>query len=79
LTSNPFVATAALSVLHRPIDAALLTVLQFFGLYVPLALVGSRLLGLGGIFGAGCVANVVAGALAYVWLRRIVAMRTLTT
>jgi putative MATE family efflux protein len=71
-----FVATAALSVLHRPIDAAFLTLLQFFGLYFPLAVLGSRLIGLGGVFGAGCVANIVAGALAYVWLRRIVAMRS---
>lgn len=70
-----FVSTAALSVLHRPIDAALLTLLQFFGLYFPLALIGSRLLGLGGVFGAGSVANIVAGSLAYFWLRRIVAMR----
>jgi putative MATE family efflux protein len=71
-----FVATAALSVLHRPIDAAVLTLVQFFGLYFPLALLGSRLLGLKGVFGAGSIANIVAGALAYVWLRRIVAMRT---
>ncbi len=71
-----FVATAALSVLHRPIDAAALTILQFFVLYVPLALLGSRILGLRGIFGAASVANLVAGALAYLWLRRIVAMRS---
>lgn len=73
-----FVATAALSVLRRPIDAAVLTLLQFFGLYFPLALVGSRVLGLRGVFGAGCIANLVAGTLAYLWLRRIVAMRTPT-
>ncbi len=71
-----FVATAALSVLHRPIDAAALTILQFFVLYVPLALLGSRILGLRGVFGAASVANLVAGALAYLWLRRIVAMRS---
>jgi len=71
-----FVSTAALSVLHRPVDAALLTILQFFGLYVPLALLGSRLFGLEGIFGAASVANLVAGALAYVWIRRIVALRS---
>jgi putative MATE family efflux protein len=70
-----FVATAALSVLRRPIDAAVLTLLQFFGLYFPLALVGSRLLGLRGVFGAASIANLVAGSLAYLWLRRIVAMR----
>jgi putative MATE family efflux protein len=71
-----FVSTAALSVLHRPVDAALLTIIQFFGLYVPLALLGSRLFGLEGIFGAASVANLVAGALAYVWIRRIVALRS---
>lgn len=71
-----FVSTAALSVLHRPIDAAALTIIQFFGLYVPLALMGSRLFGLKGIFGAAGIANLIAGALAYIWLRRIVAMRS---
>jgi putative MATE family efflux protein len=71
-----YVATAALAVLRRPIDAALLTVLQFFGLYVPLAVVGSRLLGLSGVFGAASVANLIAGALAWIWLGRIVAMRS---
>ena len=71
-----FVATAALSVLHRPIDAALLTILQFFGLYVPLAILGSRLLGLEGVFGAASAAHLVAGAFSWYWLRRIVAMRS---
>jgi putative MATE family efflux protein len=71
-----FVATAALSVLRRPIDAALLTILQFFVLYVPLAVLGSRLLGLRGVFGAASIANLVAGALAWFWLGRIVAMRS---
>jgi putative MATE family efflux protein len=70
-----FVATAALSVLRRPIDAAALTVLQFFGLYFPLALIGSHLLGLRGVFGAASIANLIAGTLAYLWLRRIIAMR----
>jgi Na+-driven multidrug efflux pump len=74
-----FVATAALAVLRRPIDAALLTILQFFGLYVPLALLGSRLLGLSGVFGAAGVAHIVSGALAWFWLRRIVAMRAMAT
>lgn len=71
-----FGATAALSVLRRPVDAALLTILQFFGLYVPLALFGSSLLGLKGVFGAASVAHLVSGALAWFWLRRIVAMRS---
>jgi putative MATE family efflux protein len=64
---------AVLNALTRPIQAALLTLLRLFGLYVPLAFVGSALFGLRGIFAAAAVANVMAGVAAYVWLRSILA------
>jgi Na+-driven multidrug efflux pump len=62
---------AALNALNRPLQAALLTVLRLFALYVPLALLGSTLFGLRGIFGAAAVANGLAGIAAFFWLRRI--------
>ncbi len=68
-------ATGGLSVLHRPIDAAVLTAFQIFGLYVPLGLLGSRLLGLPGVFGAASAANLVSGVAAFLWLTRVVDLR----
>lgn len=69
-------SSTSLSVLDRPVDGAATSLLQVFGLYVPLALAGSHLIGLSGIFWAGSVSNVVAGVVAAVWLGRIVAQRT---
>jgi putative MATE family efflux protein len=68
-------STAGLAVLRRPLDAALLTALQIFGLYVPLGILGSHILGLTGVFGAAAVANLVTGFAAYFWLKRVMAMR----
>jgi len=70
-----FLSTGTLSVLRKPIDAALLMLLQVFVLYVPLALLGSQLLGLLGVFGAALIAHAVAGAAAYLWTRRAMALR----
>jgi Na+-driven multidrug efflux pump len=50
--------------------------IQVFGLYVPLATLGSRILELRGVFGAALVANTVAGAVAFLWTRRVMAMRS---
>jgi Na+-driven multidrug efflux pump len=58
-----------LNVLHRPIYAMALTLLQMFVLYIPLAYLGSYLMGLSGIFGATALAHVIAGVIAF-WLLR---------
>ncbi len=63
-------AGAALSALNRPLQAALLAVLRLFALIIPLALLGSALFGVPGIFGAVAVANALAGVAAFFWLRR---------
>ena len=70
-------ATATLNALNRPLQAALLTLLRLFLLYVPLALLGSALFGLRGIFGAAAVANCLAGIAAFLWLRSILRGRSL--
>jgi Na+-driven multidrug efflux pump len=62
-------ANATLNALNRPLQSALLSVLRLFVLYVPLAMAASALLGLQGIFGAAAVANVIAGLVAFLWLR----------
>jgi putative MATE family efflux protein len=64
-------ANAALNALNRPLQSALLTVLRLFALYIPLAVVASALFGLQGIFGAAAIANGLAGAAAFFWLRSI--------
>ena len=71
-----WLSTGTLSVLHRPIDAGLIMIAQIFVLYIPLALLGSNLWGLTGVFGAGLAANVVAGVAALLWVRRVIALRT---
>ncbi len=63
--------STALNVLERPLHAAGLTLLQMFGLYVPLALLGAHFMGLAGIFSAALVANLCTGLLAWFVLRRV--------
>ncbi len=60
-----------LNVLHKPLHAATLVVIQMFVLYIPLAFLGSKFLGLSGIFGAAAIANIIAGILSFWWVRRI--------
>jgi putative MATE family efflux protein len=72
------VSNTTLNVLERPLHASGLTLLQMFGLYVPLAVIGGRWLGLQGIFGAALVANGVTGVAAYLVLRRVMRRRVPT-
>ena len=60
-----------LNVLNKPLHASALMVVQMFALYIPLALLGSSLVGVAGIFVAAATANVLAGLAAYLWLRRV--------
>ena len=63
-------ASTALNGMLMPLRAALLSVVQMFVLAVPLSWLGARLGGLGGMFWGGVVANLAAGILAIVVLRR---------
>jgi Na+-driven multidrug efflux pump len=65
------VISMVLNVLHRPLDAALLTLGQAFFLYIPLAYIGSEFLNLDGIFGAAAISFVLVGIAAYLWLRHL--------
>ena len=65
-------STTTLNVLHKPMHAATLVMIQMFVLYIPLAFLGSKLLGLSGIFWAAAIANVTAGFLSFWWVRRII-------
>jgi Na+-driven multidrug efflux pump len=56
--------------LKKPLPAALLAVIRMFAVYIPLALLGSRLFGLMGIFAAAAAANFVTAAASYIWIRK---------
>ncbi len=53
-----------------PVAGALMA-LRMFIVYVPLAYLGSRYMGIAGIFLAATAANIIAGGAAYIWLRRV--------
>ena len=61
----------ALNVLNKPLPASMLTVIQMFGLYIPLAYAGSYFFGVPGIFVAAALANMLVGILGYLWLRGV--------
>jgi len=63
-------SNTSLNVLRKPLYAAFLTLLQMFGLYIPLAWLGASWLGLTGIFVAALAANASTGVLAWAVLRR---------
>ena len=68
-----FVVSATLNALNKPLHAAALIMVRLLVLNVPLALIGSAVIGLEGIFVAAPVANLVAGIGGWWWLRRIMA------
>ncbi len=54
-------STTALNVMHKPLQAAGLTIIQMLILCIPLALLGSYLFGLTGIFAAITLSYIVSG------------------
>jgi len=68
------ISTMVLNVLNKPFPAAVLMVIQMFGLYIPLACVGSYLFGLQGIFGAIVVAYSLSGIASHFVLKRVLAI-----
>ncbi len=65
------ISAGVLNVLHRPLHATALMFIWVFLLYAPLAVLGSVLLGLKGIFIAAMGSGLIAGPLTFLWLRRI--------
>ena len=62
----------ALNIMRRPFHSAMLGSAQAFLLYIPLAYLGSEMIGLEGIFGAAMISNVLAGMAAFLLLKRVV-------
>jgi putative MATE family efflux protein len=65
------IVAQTLSVMERPIHSALISMVQMFVLYLPLAFLGSRFIGVAGIFGALLIAYVVSGIGSYLVQRWI--------
>jgi len=61
----------AFNALNRPHPSAVLVVLQMFGLTVPLALIGSKLFGINGVFYAAALANFITGTISYLWINKV--------
>jgi len=64
------VVNAAFNGLGNPMPGVVISVTRILVLYVPLAIVGERLFGIVGIFGAYAVANILSGTLGYLWAKR---------
>lgn len=65
------IANAAFNGLGRPLPAVVISLTRMAFLYLPLAWIGGRLFGIEGIFAAACTANLLVGAGAYLWNRRV--------
>ncbi|MBE9030341.1 MATE family efflux transporter [filamentous cyanobacterium LEGE 11480] len=64
------VSSAAFNAMGKPLPSIVMTVVRMFGLYIPLAYIGSRLAGPNGIFAATMISNLLVGLGAYFWNRR---------
>lgn len=64
------IGSTILNVLNKPFYSSTLIVIQIFVLYVPLAILGSKLFGITGIFGALSLSYLVSGTLAHFETKR---------
>lgn len=64
------VMNAAFNGLGQPMPGVYISVTRMIVLYVPLALIAQQVYDIAGIFGAYAIANLLSGALGYVWARR---------
>ena len=65
------IVSSTFNALAKPLPSTMITFTRMLFLYVPLAYVGGRLLGINGIFIAGCVANLIMGIVAFIWTQKI--------
>ena len=61
----------SLNALHEPVKSMTLSILRMFVIYVPLAFLGSALVGLAGVWWAAFAANMTSGVAAIFWFRHI--------
>ncbi len=61
-------STTALNVMHKPLQSVSLTIIQMFILCIPLALLGSHLFGLTGIFASVALSYIISGIISRIVL-----------
>ena len=71
-------ATSSMSVLKKPIHAAIITLTQTFLLYVPMAYAGSYFFGLWGVFAALPISYFIAGIISNFVINRIIVSKEKT-
>jgi len=67
------VSVACFNALGRPMPAMTLTFMKFFLVYLPLAWLLSKLVGLTGIFWASAFAHIIFGLISFIWIRKLLA------
>ena len=60
---------AVLNALNKPIQSTTIAAVRMLVLYIPLSYLGSKGLGVPGIFGGAAIANIIAGIVSYLWLK----------
>lgn len=70
-----FIATTAMSVLKKPMESAILTIIQTFVLYIPLAYIGSSFAGLRGVFFALPMSYLISAVVANYLINHIIIFR----
>jgi len=66
------ISVTSLNVLKKPLLAAGFTLIQMFGIYIPLAAAGSRIVGVSGIFGSLALSYILMGPLSHNVTRRYI-------
>ena len=64
------ISSSALNALRKPLQSTALSAMRVFVLYLPLAVLGSNLIGVNGVFGAAVAASGLSGLAAFVLARR---------
>lgn len=64
------ISSSSFNAINKPYPAILITFLRMFVIYIPLALIGSRLFGMKGIFVSAALCNVISGTIAYFWIKK---------
>ena len=63
-------AVSLFNAINRPMNALVLNLVRMFFLYIPLSYIGAAAAGLNGVFWGMALANIIAGAAAFLWVRR---------
>ncbi len=65
-----FVGTAVLDTLNQPTKAAMITAFHLFGLYLPMAFLGSKIAGYVGVFAAFPISSFITSVVVLIFLRK---------